>query len=144
MTKQGGGLDSYNAEEFQEDANIIFRTDKFLLGWQTELLEIIASPDRERVVHWIVDYVGHGGKSFMSQYLVRNGKGIIFNNFNHRDNSYLYEDEGLVVFAIPATLHWRTSPCRSCIVIYPRILYFPEVRDETKGFPYSDHRRVLQ
>ena len=86
---------------FQEDANIIFRTDKTLLGWQEKLLEMMTSPDRERVVYWIVGVVGHGGKSFMAQYLVRNGKGIIFKNFTHRDNAYLYEGEAVVVFDIP-------------------------------------------
>lgn len=61
----------------------------------------MTSPDRERVVYWVVDVVGHWGKSFISQYLVRNGKGIIFNTFNHRDNAYLYEGEAVVVFDIP-------------------------------------------
>ncbi|MEW8544381.1 MAG: hypothetical protein AB2693_12680 [Candidatus Thiodiazotropha sp.] len=100
-------------EEVQraEDDNIIHRTDLELLGWQRDLIQILNNPEPGsfRLVYWIVDIVGHGGKSFMAQYLIRNTKGIIFNNFSHKDNAYLYNGEGIVVFDIP-----RDTPLEEC------------------------------
>ena len=93
----------------REEENIMLRTDKDLLGWQQQLLDITRVPESDRLVFWVVDVVGHGGKSFMSQYLVRNGSGIIFNNFNHKDNAYLYDGEPVVVFDIP-----RDTPLEEC------------------------------
>lgn len=40
---------------------------------------------------------------------MRTGRGIIFTNFSHRDNSYLYDGEEIVIFDIP-----RDTPLEDC------------------------------
>lgn len=77
------------------------RTQVDLLPWQIELKELISADDRSRTVYWVVDVVGGGGKSLMSQVLMREFQGIIFNDFHYRDNSYLYNSEATVIFDIP-------------------------------------------
>lgn len=80
---------------------ICHRTDKELNRWQSELLNMINEDKHSRKVFWVVDSVGGGGKSFFSQYAMRNGKGIIFNDFSYSDNSFLYNGEETVIFDIP-------------------------------------------
>lgn len=77
------------------------RTDRALNSWQRELHTMLLQDNNSRTVFWVVDSVGGGGKSFFSQYAMRDGKGIIFNDFSYRDNSFLYNGEETVIFDIP-------------------------------------------
>lgn len=94
--------DVVSSENELDDRKIITtRTDVHLLPWQQMLVDIIENDDRSRTVYWVVDTIGGGGKSLMAQYLIRNNRGIIYNDFNYRDNSYIYNKEEIVVFDIP-------------------------------------------
>ena len=65
--------------------------------WQQQLLDIIKTEDSDRRVFWVYDRKGGTGKSFMCQYLLKSG-GILFPDFNYRDNCYIYNNEHLVLF----------------------------------------------
>ena len=64
---------------------------------QQQLLDIIKTEDSDRRVFWVYDRKGGTGKSFMCQYLLKSG-GILFPDFNYRDNCYIYKIEHLVLF----------------------------------------------
>ena len=72
--------------------------DADLRDWQQQLLNIINTENNNRTVFWVYDSRGGTGKSFMCQYLLKTGKGILFPDFNYRDNSYLYNSESMVLF----------------------------------------------
>ena len=76
-----------------------------LLPWQQELLDVLNTiRDSNRAIVWVVDVPGGAGKSIMSQWLLSMGtfgKGILFQDFDYRNNSYLFNGEQLVIFDIP-------------------------------------------
>ena len=85
-------------KKLKENEIIYQRTESFeLRPWQQELLEIIKNKDNNRTVFWIYDRRGGTGKSFMCQYMLRGG-GILFPDFNYRDNSYMYQEDNPVLF----------------------------------------------
>ena len=76
-----------------------------LLRWQEELVNILNTVrNSNRAIVWIVDVPGGAGKSVMCQWLLSMGtfgKGILFQDFDYRSNSFLFNSEELVIFDIP-------------------------------------------
>ena len=77
-----------------------------LLPWQQELMtEIRNVQDSNRKVLWIVDIAGGAGKSVLCQWLMSYSQGfgssILFQDFDYRNNSYLYAKERMVLFDLP-------------------------------------------
>ena len=88
-----------------DDMGIITERTNITLPWQRMLSNIIQEDDGGcRAVYWVVDERGGAGKSLMSQWLLRNG-GVLFADFDYRNNSYLYNKENVVVFDIPRGYH---------------------------------------
>ena len=77
-----------------------------LLAWQEELMkEVREVQTSDRKVLWIVDIAGGAGKSVLCHWLMTFSKGfgssILFQDFDYRNNSYLYAKEKLVLFDLP-------------------------------------------
>ena len=61
------------------------------------------------------------GKSLMSQYLLRRRRGIIFNNFDYRDNFYLFQEfHNIAFFDIPrdSELSFMSWPSKQYKVLF--------------------------
>ena len=79
-----------------------------LLAWQNELMtELEAVRDSNRKVIWIADIAGGAGKSVLCQWLMSYSQGygstILFQDFDYRNNSFLYSKEKMVLFDLPRT-----------------------------------------
>ena len=79
-----------------------------LLAWQNELLtELEAVRGSNRKVIWIADIAGGAGKSVLCQWLMSYSQGygstILFQDFDYRNNSFLYSKEKMVLFDLPRT-----------------------------------------
>ena len=91
--------DAVKEERELNEGEIICKKTEFheLRQWQQQLIDILKKEDNDRRVFWVYDHKGGTGKSYMCQYLLKSG-GILFPDFNYRDNCYLYNSEPIVMF----------------------------------------------
>ena len=72
-----------------------------LTQWQNELLgHMWEVKGNNRCVIWVI---GGAGKSMMCQWLLEGkefGKGILFQDFDYKNNTYLFDCESLVLFDV--------------------------------------------
>ena len=84
--------------ELNEFEIINERTNEDLRPWQEQVIAIVNTENTNRAVFWVYDNRGGTGKSYLCQYLLKSGNGILFADFNYRENSYLYNCESIVLF----------------------------------------------
>lgn len=69
--------------------------------WQRVALQIAAEPPQLRKVHWFVDALGNGGKTYLCRHLMNAYPTFYSVGGKHADIIYAYEGEGLVCFDFP-------------------------------------------
>ena len=76
-----------------------------LTQWQNELLGHMPEvKGNNRCVIWVADVIGGAGESMMCQWLLEGkefGKGILFQDFDYKNNTYLFDCESLVLSDVP-------------------------------------------
>ena len=74
-----------------------------LMQWHNELLGHMREvKGNNRCVIWVADVIGGAGKSMCQWLLERKefGKGILFQDFDYKNNTYLFHCESLVLFDV--------------------------------------------
>ena len=66
--------------------------------WQLKLTEELMKKPDDRKVIWYVDVTGNSGKTFLTKYLVTEGKTIRFENGKSADIKYAYNGQECVIF----------------------------------------------
>ena len=106
-----------------------------LLLWQEDLVNVLNNVrNSDRAIVWVVDILGGAGKSVMCQWLLSQGsfgKGILFQDFDYRTNSYLYNSEGLEMFDIPRT----ASPTD--------LRFIEDIKNGTNSYLYNSEGLVM-
>ena len=69
-----------------------------LRPWQQDILNIITDDTSDRTIHWVVDYTGNTGKSFLCNYLHAMHNALTLTNTCARDIAYMYNNEPIVLF----------------------------------------------
>ena len=66
--------------------------------WQLRLIEELQKPADPRKVIWYVDDVGNSGKTFLTKYLLTEGKCMRYENGKSADVKFAYNGQEIIVF----------------------------------------------
>lgn len=69
--------------------------------WEQHLMDVIAGPPHDRLIYFVVDYVGGSGKSTFALYLEANHGALVINPSKYDRINENYEGQSLVIFDYP-------------------------------------------